>query len=311
MEFFGESVFWVGLFAATMRLTAPLLFAATGELFAERAGVLNIGLEGMMLIGAWAAFMVANGTGSGWVGVLGAIAAGMFLGLIVAYLSVSRGANQMITGIVINIFALGFTSFVYRETFSVNLPSVDAFQRVEIPLLADIPHVGDIFFDQTLLVYLAFLLIPVMGYVLYRTQFGITVRAAGELPQSVDTAGVSVLRVRYLAMIVGGGFAGLAGAALSIGQLSQYADGLTAGRGFIALAIVLLGRWDPLKVLLATLLFAFADALQLRLQVESIGIPQQVLQMWPYILAIIIMTGFLGRARPPAQLAVPYRKEKS
>lgn len=308
MEFLTEATFYVGLFAATVRLSAPLLLAALGETVAERAGVLNIGLEGMMLLGAWAGFVIAHYTGSSWAGFFAGLAIGLAAGGILAFLAVTRRANQIIVGIAINLFALGFSSFVFRELFPSTLPSVEPFQAIHIPLLSRIPYVGPVLFSQTWVVYLAFLFVPVFAFALYKTQWGLAVRAAGETPAAVDAAGVDVVRVRYSAALIGGAFAGLAGAALSVGQLSQFSENLSGGRGFFALAIVLVGRWDPVKVFVVTILFALGDALQLRLQLK-LGIPSQFLQMIPFIVAIILTTGLLGRSLPPRALGQPYVRD--
>lgn len=304
-----EMAFYTALVAASIRISAPLIFAAVGEAFAERAGVVNVGLEGTMLIGAWAAFMGTYATGSSLAGMAAAVAAGMVLTVILGYVCISRGANQIIAGIVLNIFAVGMTTLIFRQTFRLTLPSVTSLKPYPIPLLSEIPVVGPALFRHTLLVYAAFLVVPLAAFVIYRTHFGLSVRAAGEHPAAVDTAGVDVIRVRYVATIMCGAFGGLAGAALSIGQLNQFTDNLTAGRGFIALAICLLGRWDPLRIMLASLFFAGADALQLRLQVLGFAVPKEALGMIPYVLAIAAMAMFVGRFRMPAAMARPYLRE--
>jgi simple sugar transport system permease protein len=304
-----EITFYMALMAASIRIAAPLIFAAVGEAFAERAGVVNIGLEGTMLLGAWAAFMATYSTGSSLVGVAAAVVAGMLLTLILAYVCISRGANQIIAGIVLNIFAVGATTLVFRQTFRLTLPSITSLKPYPLPLLSEIPLVGAALFRHTLLVYAAFLVVPLAAFVIYRTHLGLCMRAAGEHPAAVDAAGVDVMRVRYAATILCGALGGLAGAALSIGQLNQFTDNLTAGRGFIALAICLLGRWDPVRVMFASLLFAGADALQLRLQVLGFAVPKEVLGMIPYLLAIAAMAVLVGRLHMPAAMARPYLRE--
>ena len=304
-----EYTFYLALLAAAIRIAAPLLFAALGETIAEWAGVVNIGLEGTMLMGAWAAFMGTYYSGSGLVGVAAGMAAGILLTAILGYVCISRGANQVIAGIVINIFAAGTTSLIFRQTFRLTLPSVSSFAPVPIPLLSDLPVLGPVLFRHTLLVYAAFLVVPVCTFIIYRTHFGLCLRAAGEHPAAVDAAGINVVGIRYAATLLCGALAGLGGAALSIGQLNQFTDNLTAGRGFIALAIVLLGRWDPFKVMLGALLFAGADGLQLRLQVIGFAIPKEVLGMIPYLLAIFAMAFVVGRLHMPAAMAKPYLRE--
>jgi ABC-type uncharacterized transport system permease subunit len=271
--------------------------------------VLNVGLEGTMLIGTWAAFMGMYYSGYGLVGVLAGIAGGVLLTAMLGYVCINQGANQIIAGIVINILAVGFTSLTYRHMFRSEIPTVESFASIPIPLLSEIPIIGRVLFNHTILVYLAFVLVPVASYIIYRTQLGLCLRAAGELPAAVDTAGVNVLGVRYAGILLCGAFAGLGGAALSIGQLDQFNDNLTAGRGFIALAIVLLGRWDPYKVAFGSILFGVADALQLRLQVLDFAIPKEVLAIIPYVLAIAAMAVFVKKLRLPAALARPYGRE--
>jgi ABC-type uncharacterized transport system permease subunit len=307
--YFLETTFYIALLAAGIRIAAPLIFAAVGEIFAERAGVLNIGLEGTMLIGTWAAFMGMYYSGYGLVGVLAGIAGGILLTAILGYVCINQGANQIIAGIVINILAVGFTSLTYRHMFRSEIPTVESFAPIPIPLLSEIPIIGRVLFHHTILVYLAFVLVPVASYIIYRTQLGLCLRAAGELPAAVDTAGVNVLGVRYAGILLCGAFAGLGGAALSIGQLDGFNDNLTAGRGFIALAIVLLGRWDPYKVAFGSILFGVADALQLRLQVLDFAIPKEVLAIIPYVLAIAAMAIFVKKLRLPAALGRPYGRE--
>jgi simple sugar transport system permease protein len=307
--YFLETTFYIALLAAGIRIAAPLIFAAVGEIFAERAGVLNIGLEGTMLIGTWAAFMGMYYSGYGLVGVLAGIAGGILLTAILGYVCINQGANQIIAGIVINILAVGFTSLTYRHMFRSEIPTVESFAPIPIPLLSEIPIIGRVLFHHTILVYLAFVLVPVASYIIYRTQLGLCLRAAGELPAAVDTAGVNVLGVRYAGILLCGAFAGLGGAALSIGQLDGFNDNLTAGRGFIALAIVLLGRWDPYKVAFGSILFGVADALQLRLQVLDFAIPNEVLAIIPYVLAIAAMAIFVKKLRLPAALGRPYGRE--
>jgi general nucleoside transport system permease protein len=304
-----EATFYVALLAAAVRIAAPLAFAAMGEAFAELGGILNIGLEGTMLIGAWAAFMGMYMSGSGLVGVLCGVAGGVVACVILGYVCIIRGANQIIAGIVLNIFAVGFTSFVYRHTYRGAPPRVESFAPIPIPYLSDIPVLGRVLFDHAILVYAAFLIIPVAIFVIYNTNFGLSLRASGENPAAVDTAGVNVIGIRFMGLLICGALAGLGGAALSIGQLDYFTDNLTAGRGYIALAIVLLGRWNPLKVMFGAIVFAFADALQLRLQVLGSPVPKEFLSMLPYALAILAMAIFVRRLRIPAATAIPYLRE--
>ena len=304
-----EASFYVALLAAAVRIAAPLTFAAIGETICEHAGVTNIGLEGTMLMGAWAGFMGVYYSGSALVGIATAMLGGMVITCILGYVCISRGANQIISGLVVTIFAAGFTSLMYRHTFRGTPPSIDSFEPYPVRYLSDIPIIGRVLFQQTILVYASLLVVPLASFLIYRTQFGLCLRAAGELPAAVDTAGVNVLGIRYASILICGALAGIGGATLSIGQLNQFTDNLTAGRGYIALAVVLLGRWQPAKVLAATLFFAIADAMQLRLQVLGFVIPNEVLGMIPYILAISAMALFVRRLRLPAAMAKPYGRE--
>jgi general nucleoside transport system permease protein len=304
-----ESTFYVALVAAGVRMAAPLIFAAIGETVCEHAGVINIGLEGTMLMGTWAGFMGMYYSDSGLIGILAAMAGGMATTAVLGYICISRGANQIISGIVVTIFAAGFTSLMYRHMFREAPPTIDSFPILPIPYLSDIPVIGRILFQHTIMVYAALLIVPVASFIIYRTQFGLCLRAAGELPAAVDTAGVNVIGIRYISILICGALAGIGGAALSIGQLNQFSDGLTAGRGYIALAVVLLGKWQPGKVLAGTLFFATADALQLRLQVLGFVIPKEVLGMIPYLLAISAMAIFVQHLRLPAAMGRPYGRE--
>jgi ABC-type uncharacterized transport system permease subunit len=304
-----EGTFYIALLTAAVRIASPLIFASIGETICEHAGVTNIGLEGTMLIGAWAGFMGMFYSGSALVGIGAAILGGVVITSVLGYVTITRGANQMISGIVITIFAAGFTSLMFRHMFRGTPPSVESFAPYPVPYLSDIPIIGRILFRHTLLVYASLLIVPLAWLLIYRTQFGLCLRAAGELPAAVDTAGVNVLGIRYASILICGGLAGLGGAALSIGQLDQFTDNLTAGRGYIALAITLLGRWQPGKVLGGALFFATADALQLRLQVLGFVIPKEVLAMIPYVLAISAMALFVQHLRLPAAMGKPYGRE--
>lgn len=296
---------WLLLLAAAVRLSAPLLIAAVGELITERAGVLNIGLEGTMLVGAFTAFAAAVGTGSVVVGVVTAVVAGAATGVLISYLCVTRRAHQMIVGIVINILALGITSFAFSSWWGAENPSITPIGSWSIPLLEDLPWIGPVLFRQSPFFYLAVALTIAVSWLLRSTRLGLAITATGEAPESTDSTGLGVARVRYLATVSGCALGGLAGASLSVGQLSYLSDNVTAGRGFFALAIVLIGRWDPAKVAIAALAFGVAEAFQLRLQVIS-DIAPQLTQMLPYLVAIALMAGVMGRRGAPKALAVPF-----
>jgi ABC-type uncharacterized transport system permease subunit len=281
--------FDVNWLMATVRLSTPLLYASLGELVAERAGVLNIGLEGMMLTGAFFAFLATYVTDSVLVGTLVGLGSGAAVAAIMAVLAINARADQIVVGVGLNLLALGVTTFAFREVFSGQAEvRLDRPGVVPIPGLSRIPVLGPALFRQTLMVYLAFALVGVVWFVLYRTTWGLIIRAAGERPAAADTAGASVARVRWAGTVVAGGLAGVAGAFLSIGQLGLFIEGMSAGRGFLALAAVIFGGWQPLGVLVACLVFGAADALQLRLQAEA-TVPREV-----WLLVATVALGYLG-----------------
>ncbi|MBW3604239.1 MAG: ABC transporter permease [Actinobacteria bacterium] len=297
------------LLASTIRNATPLAFAALGGLFSERSGVINIGLEGMMLISAFAGVAGAQGSGSTVFGLLVALAVGLLFGLVHAVASITFEADQIISGIAINLLALGGTGLLMVLFFGSGgtSPRIEPFSRIDIPLLADIPIVGAIF-SQSVLVYLLYALVPITWWVLYRSRFGLRLRAVGEVPEAVDTAGVNVFRLRYIGVGLSGMLAGLGGAFLSMSLLSAFTEGMTNGRGFIALAALIFGRWNPVGAFAAALLFGFAQAVVFR---GGIGftVPQEFIEMFPYLLVIVALVGFGGRAVPPAASGQPYRKE--
>lgn len=302
--------FFTDYLSASIRLTVPLAFAALGGLLSERSGVLNIGLEGMLLTGAFIGAMVAAAVGSAWIGILAALLAGGLLGLVHAYLCVSLRVNQLVSGLAINLAAAGLTAFGARVVFpngTVELPGVKA---IAIPGLQALPVFG-ILFDQDLLVYLLFLLIPLITYTLFHTRWGLSLRAVGEYPRAADTAGVSVVRVRYISVILSGCLAGLGGAYLALVHVRFFTEGMSAGKGFIALAALIFGRWYPVSTVLACLLFGATEALQLRIQAFSLNIPYQFLVMLPYAVALLALIGLAGKSTPPAALGIPYQKESS
>lgn len=303
--------FIVGLLTATVRMMIPILLSALGETYSERAGILNIGLEGIMLISAFCAFLGSYYFNSAAVGILFGAASGLLVGLVAAFLSVTLQINQMISGIALNMAAAGLTSFFYRVMFGVLPipPQAKSLPVLEIPVLKNIPFLGEILFQHNILVYAAFILVPVSSIILYKTSFGLKIRAVGENPKAVDTVGVSVNGVRYSAVCICGLLTGLAGTCLTIGQLNMFMDNISAGRGFIALAAVIFGKWNPKGVLFASVIFAFADALQLRLQSLGFQIPYQFLVMLPYVLTVVALAGVVGRSKGPAALGKAYSKE--
>jgi simple sugar transport system permease protein len=297
----------VAIAAAALRLATPYLFASIGEMFAQRSGVLNLGVDGIMLVGAFAAFYGTLTTGSVWVGVAVAMMSGLGMGLLMSVISVTLKAEQGISGIGLSLFGLGLSSLLFKVLVG-TVKTVEGFRPVQIPVLADIPYLGDIFFSQSLPVYLAFLLVPVSWYVLERTPWGLSVRAVGQNPAAADTLGVNVTLIRYACVCLGAVLAGLAGAALSIASVNLFQENLTAGAGYIAVALVYFGGWRPVGILMGALLFATVTAIQLRMQVLGVEIPSDFAVMLPYVLTILALTFSANRARQPAALNQPFER---
>ncbi len=296
--------------AAAVRAGTPVLFATLGEIFAERAGVLNLGVEGMMLTGALAGFAVAAQTGDPWIGALAAAAVGGGLSLIHAFLSVTLRANQVASGLALTIFGTGLSAFLGRGY--VGVPAA-GFHPVPLPLLAHLPLVGPILFQQDPLVYLSYLAVPAAWYVLYRTRWGLDVRAVGEHPEAADAMGIDVVRARYACVAAGGALAGLGGAFLSTAYTSMWIENMTAGRGWIAVALVIFATWDPLRAVAGAYLFGGVNALQLHVQATGSGLPTYLLLMTPYVFTIavlVIATQETARKRlgAPAALTIPYTR---
>jgi len=301
----------VGLFAAALRMATPIAFASLGGIFSERAGIINIGLEGMMLTSAFTGVAASYFSGNPWFGVLAAVLVGGLLGLFHALLTVKFVGDQIVSGTGINIFALGFTAYMSQVLWGSRgaSESVQGLRVVSIPLLKDIPIIGDIVGTHTPLVYLM-LIITVLSYViLFKTPIGLRIRAVGEHPAAADTAGIDVFKTKYLCVMVSGMLAGLGGAFLSLGHLNLFAWGMTGGRGFIAMAAMIFGKWTPFGAFGASFLFGFAYALQMRLQTLEL-LPPQIILAIPYILTVIVLAGVVGwlKAIPPSDYK-PYVKE--
>jgi simple sugar transport system permease protein len=303
--------FIVGLLAASMRLAAPILLAALGELYTERAGILNLGLEGTMLVGALASFVGAYATGSLWVGLLAGVLAGMLMGLLMAVMSVTARVNQVVAGLGITILGGGLSTLLFRMFFGLRStpPRIDTFQVQPLPVLSQIPVLGDVFFNHNFMVYLGLALTAISWLVLYRTRFGLAIRAVGERPDAVDPGGLSVSPLRFFALLIGGALAGLGGAYLPLANLGIFWTQMTAGRGFIAIAVVVFARWDPVRILIGSLLFGGASALQLGLQTLKAPIPSELLLMLPYIATIIVLVSVSRRAEFPGAFTQPYSRE--
>jgi ABC-type uncharacterized transport system permease subunit len=304
--------FWLSWLSSSVRLSAPLALTASGAVFSERSGVFNIGLEGMMLSGAFFSIVGADMTGSPVLGALCGAVAGAVLGLVLAYWTISRKADQIITGVAINMFALGLTNLLYREIFGEKGPErVAGFSNVKIPLLGDIPGVGPVLFDQAALVYVTYLLPFLLAWILFRTTWGLSVRAVGEHPAAADTAGVAVKRVRYACVTLSGFMAGLGGAALALQGARFFTQNMTAGRGFVVLGAIVVGRWNPALAVAACLLFGAADALQLSVQTFGLDIPSEFFVMLPYILTVVALAGLVGRTRQPRKLGIAYSSDQT
>jgi simple sugar transport system permease protein len=295
-----------------LRLAGPVLLAALGETFAEQSGVLNIGIEGTILLGALASFLGSVYTGNIWFSLLIAATVGVVANLLLAFMYVTLRASQVVTGLVFNILALGIASTVYRRALenSAVPQSIPMFSSLHIPLLSDIPWVGPVLFGQTVLFYVTLLLVGVAQFVLFRTDFGLALRAAGENPAAADSAGIPVVRMRYAGTLISGAAAGMAGAYLVLAQIGLFRETVVSGQGFIALGIVIFGRWNPVKAAVAAVVFGACDALQLSLQIFGPKVPPQVLLALPYLVTILAISGlFGGKAVQPSALMVPYTKE--
>jgi simple sugar transport system permease protein len=304
----------LSLLASMVRLSTPLILAALGGLFSERGGVINIALEGMMLSGAFTAAAVTAKTGNPWVGLLCACVAGVLVALIHAVATIRYRADQVVVGTAINILFLGVPALVSGALFestgaTPQLPREQTLPDWNIPVIEKIPLLSQLFSGHKPIVYFALLMVPVTYYILFRTRFGLRLRAVGENPEAADTAGVSVAKMRYAGVLLSGLLASIGGAYLSIGQNSLFARNMTAGRGFIALAALIFGKWHPVGAFLACLLFGIADAISIRMQ-GVVNIPVQFIQIIPYILTLVVLAGFIGRATPPRAIGVPYVKEK-
>lgn len=302
----------VGIIHSGIRLATPYLYAAIGETFAQRSGVLNLGVEGIMLMGAFSGFYVLFQTGSPFLGLLAAAAVGALLGLAMAFISVTLKAEQGISGIGLFMFGLGASSLLFKTTLG-TIEGVEGFGELSFCFspsfcLSQIPVIGEIFFNHSVMVYGAFALVPLSWWVLNKTTLGLKIRAVGQNPQAADTLAVNVDRVRYFTVTLGGLLAGVAGASLSISLLNIFQEGMTNGQGFIAVALVYFGSWTPFGVLLGAMLFSLVNALQLWVQVLGLNLPSDVAVMLPYLLTIIALAFPFRRALQPAALTKPFER---
>jgi ABC-type uncharacterized transport system permease subunit len=297
----------VSIIASGIRLATPYLYASIGETFGQRSGLLNLGVDGIMLMGAFAAFFTTFSTGSPVLGLLAAIVVGAIMGAAMAFFSVTLKAEQGISGIGVYLFGLGMSNLLFRTTLR-TVETVSGFPPIHIPVLSDLPVLGPIFFNHNLLVYGAFALVPISWFVLNKTTLGLKIRAVGENPEAADSLGVSVERIRYFAETLGGALAGVAGASLSIALLNVFQQNLTSGMGFIAVALVYFGGWRALGMLAGSMLFSTVNALQLRMQVVGIPVPPDFALMLPYLLTILVLAFAAGRMRPPTALSKPFER---
>ncbi|MBW7884145.1 MAG: ABC transporter permease [Caldilineaceae bacterium] len=297
----------IGIAHSGVRLATPYLFAALGEMFGQRSGVLNLGVEGIMLMGAFTAYYTVLQLGNPWLAVGAALIVGGLMGLLMALISVTMQAEQGISGIGMTLFGLGLSSLLLKVLVGAPL-SVSGFSALHVPVLSDIPILGSIFFEHNALIYLAYLLVPVTMFVLYGTSLGLKIRAVGQNPEAADSLGVRVNVVRYATVIFGSSMAGLAGASLSIGLLNVFQENMTNGIGFIAVALVYFGSWRPLGVLAGALLFSTVSAFQLWMQVLGVPISSDLAVMLPYLLTIIVLAVGVKQIRQPAALTKPYER---
>lgn len=298
------------LLARAIMMSTPLLLGSIAEVYAERTGMMICAIEGIFLLGAWGGFVGTYMSGSIWIGLLVAILLGSLMALLYGFVTVTLKQQQVVTGTAMNILAVGICAFFQRVLFGVPTTplQIDAMPKVALPLLSKIPFIGEILFNQNLMTYFAYLLIPVSIYVLYKTSLGLTLRSTGENPVAVDVAGINVNRVRFLAVLFAGALSGLAGSFYTVGYLGMFTTSIIGGRGWIAFAICFLGNWSPMGAVLGTLAFGLADAISIYFRVGSSVVPTELITALPYILTILL-TIFRSNFNVPAKLGVPYSKE--
>ncbi|MBU5435268.1 ABC transporter permease [Pseudoflavonifractor sp. MSJ-37] len=297
-----------GFLEATLRMACPIMLASLGALFTARSGIINFAMEGIMITGAFFGVYGSYLTGSPWLGALLGMAGGLAASLILGIMSITVKVDQVVAGTGVNVLFLGLTSYFCTVLYPNGQPSsVNAFQSVVVPGLSSIPVIG-VFFRQNLLTYITFLLVPVIWYLLNKTTFGLCLRSVGEQPHAADSLGIHVDRMRYIAIILAGLLGGLGGAALSLGQVSCFIENMTSGRGYVAWSAVTVGKYSPIGIMGASILFGGAEAVQLRLQAMGIEIPQQFFQMLPYVLTMVVLAGVVGRTVGPKAIGKPFVK---
>jgi len=308
-----DVAFIASLLAGMVRLATPILLAALGELITERAGILNLGVEGMMLTGALVGFLVAYGTGSLWLGTAAAVLCGGLLGLLMAFMAATLKVDQILVGLALNLLALGSTTFAYRLAFkdvgTQNPTTISTFGTVKVPGLADIPLLGEVLFSQHALTYLALLVVPAAYFFLYHTKYGLELRGIGDNPRAVDMRGVAYTRRQYAAVAFGGMMAGLGGAFLTLAASGLFVPDISAGRGWIAIALVIFGNWQPVWIMFGALFFGLIDSFQLSLQAVGVDVPHELLLGLPYLLTIVALVLNRRRTQMPLSLGIPYYRE--
>ncbi len=307
----GATIPVVGLLAGSLALAVPLVFGALGGVLGERAGVVNIAIDGQLLAGAFAAALVASVAGTTWAGLGASMVAGMLVALLLGIFGINYFVDQVIVGVVLNVLVIGLTSFMFTQVLAPNTAELNhppRVSKVPIPVLGDIPLIGPIFFRQTVIVYILYATVALVTWALYRTRWGLRVRAVGEHPKAADTVGIKVIATRYRTILLAGAIAGMGGAFYTLVSVPQFNREMTGGAGYIALAAVIFGKWDPIRATLAALLFGFASNLQGVLSVIGSPVPSQFMLMLPYVVTIFAVAGLVGRSRPPAADGIPYRK---
>ncbi|RXZ72104.1 ABC transporter permease [Agromyces albus] len=308
----GSTIPVIGLLFGTLSLAVPLIFGSLSGVIGERVGVVNIAIEGQLLAGAFTAAIVASVTGQVLLGLVAAMIAGMLVGMVLAVFSIKYFVDQVIVGVVLNVLIIGLTSFFYSQVLTPNAAllnnTAQRFDRLPIPVLSEIPIIGPVLFRQTLVVYLMYLAVALVFFGLFYTRWGLRLRAVGEHPQAADTVGINVNRTRFWNVALAGSIAGLGGTFFTIGSGIAFNKEMTAGAGFIALAAVIFGQWDPIKATLAALLFGFAQNLQNQLSVIGSPVPSEFMLMLPYVVTIFAVAGVVGKVRGPAAAGKPYIK---
>ncbi|WNB84993.1 ABC transporter permease [Cellulomonas sp. ATA003] len=300
------------LVGGSVLLAVPIVFGALGGVIGERVGVVNIAIEGQLLAGAFCAAVAASLTDSAVVGLVAAVLAGALVALVLGLFTITYRVNQVIVGVVLNVLVIGLTSFLYSQVLvpaAADLNQTERFTPLAIPVLSNIPVLGPALFEQSVLVYLMYLAVPAVWFAMFRTRWGLRLRAVGEHPKAADTVGIKVERTRYRTLAIAGGIVGIGGAFYTVVSVSSFGKEMTAGAGFIALAAVIFGKWDPVRAALAALLFGFASNLEGALSVVGAPVPSQFMLMLPYVVTILAVAGLVGRSRPPAASGQPYTKE--